>query len=324
LKHERATEEVQERAALYALGSMAQLEAKSFDAHLKEGCPACETLVRHYLKIVEGMGFAVPDAEVPAYLRDLLTSRIERESRPVYQYQGPEDNSPHEPVQEELEEYEDAVEPELYEIPREVAPSFTMPSSSRFRAGILPWVLAVLALAASISFFVLWKNADNRYASSMVNEKQRSAAAAAEAEKLKNAEIEKVRAEAESAARPDEASGKLLEILSDSQLRGATLTSQQEGVSASMTAFSDKDKKRWMVIGRLPEPPAGKSYQLWLISGDRKFNGGILEKLSGGLYFKIAEFPPGAAKGNLGAVTVEPKGGSQQPTVRAMLLGKLS
>ena len=36
MKHERLTEEVQELAALYALGALTQHEARSFEIHLRD------------------------------------------------------------------------------------------------------------------------------------------------------------------------------------------------------------------------------------------------------------------------------------------------
>jgi hypothetical protein len=42
MRHERATEELRELAAFYALGSLTQHEAHSFEIHVQEGCPVCE------------------------------------------------------------------------------------------------------------------------------------------------------------------------------------------------------------------------------------------------------------------------------------------
>jgi hypothetical protein len=42
LSHEKPTEEIRELAALFSLGALSQHEARSFEAHIQEGCQVCE------------------------------------------------------------------------------------------------------------------------------------------------------------------------------------------------------------------------------------------------------------------------------------------
>ena len=65
MRHERATEELRELAALHALGSLTQHEARSFELHIKEGCSACETEFRKFEQAVSGIGLAGSEAAVP-------------------------------------------------------------------------------------------------------------------------------------------------------------------------------------------------------------------------------------------------------------------
>ncbi len=54
-----------------------------------------------------------------------------------------------------------------------------------------------------------------------------------------------------------------------------------------------------------------------------KISGGLLEPSSSGPYFKIVPFPAAGSAVTSVVVTIEPKGGSRQPTVRAFLIGKI-
>ena len=83
MKHGRATEELKEMAALYALGTLTQHEARSFEMHVKEGCPICESECRKFEQTVAKIGIAAEEVPVPDYIRDLLSARIEREVRPA-------------------------------------------------------------------------------------------------------------------------------------------------------------------------------------------------------------------------------------------------
>jgi len=72
---------LQEEAAAYALGGLAQEEHERFRAHLDEGCPACaielraarRTLARMDLELVQGEARREP----PAELKQRLLQRIE-------------------------------------------------------------------------------------------------------------------------------------------------------------------------------------------------------------------------------------------------------
>jgi hypothetical protein len=79
LKHERATEEIRELASLYALGSLTQHEARSFEIHMREGCSVCEREFQRFARTIAEMGFASEEVQAPDYIRDLLLARIERE-----------------------------------------------------------------------------------------------------------------------------------------------------------------------------------------------------------------------------------------------------
>ena len=100
MKHERATEEIRELAALYALGSLTQHEAQSFEIHMQEGCSVCEAEYHRFARTIAGMGFAAEEVAAPDYIRDLLLARIEREGQPAAPTVAPSQDSKTEPQEE--------------------------------------------------------------------------------------------------------------------------------------------------------------------------------------------------------------------------------
>jgi len=70
-----AAHEMTDVAALYALGALSQHEARSFEAHLAEGCDTCQAELESFDQTVRAMAFSAAEAEPPARVRaELLTT----------------------------------------------------------------------------------------------------------------------------------------------------------------------------------------------------------------------------------------------------------
>lgn len=88
--------------------------------------------------------------------------------------------------------------------------------------------------------------------------------------------------------------------------------------------YNSKTKAAYMTIGSLPEPPADKQYQLWGVEIGP--DGGLLPTSMGVFdvetgILKMENMPDNPA---LFAVTLEPKGGSEGPTLEEMyVMGKI-
>lgn len=80
-QHSAAEEEMNERAALYALGALSQHEARAFEEHLAEGCDACATIHRDFEETVATLGFAAPEATPPPRVREQLLACLAEETR---------------------------------------------------------------------------------------------------------------------------------------------------------------------------------------------------------------------------------------------------
>ena len=78
MEHKLATDEIKEQAALYALGSLSQIEARAFENHLADGCEVCQAEVAEFDSVVGVLGLGAPSATPPAHLRELLTGRLRK------------------------------------------------------------------------------------------------------------------------------------------------------------------------------------------------------------------------------------------------------
>ena len=80
MKHTFGTDELRDRAALYALGALSQQEARAFDDHLDEGCEVCRTEVRGFDSVVESLGLGAAEIAPPSAARDKLLAWMAQES----------------------------------------------------------------------------------------------------------------------------------------------------------------------------------------------------------------------------------------------------
>lgn len=86
--------------------------------------------------------------------------------------------------------------------------------------------------------------------------------------------------------------------------------------------FWNHESDAWTFIGHhLPAPKAGRTYQLWLVTADKKISGGTFSPGAGGevLLHMVLGMPRNALKAV--AVTDEPAGGVMQPTGAFVVIG---
>jgi len=76
MKHTAVGDEIGERASLYALGALSQLEARAFEEHLAEGCEACEDELRSFEEVTGVLALAAPAVAPPAGAREKLAERL--------------------------------------------------------------------------------------------------------------------------------------------------------------------------------------------------------------------------------------------------------
>ncbi|MFF2064896.1 anti-sigma factor domain-containing protein [Streptomyces sp. NPDC058200] len=119
--------------------------------------------------------------------------------------------------------------------------------------------------------------------------------------------------EARDAQRQAQASQQRAEALAtvlaapDAKITTGNLT---DGATGTVVVSRDRDKAAFIASG-MPKPPSGKVYQLWYNDGGKMRAAGLMDPVNGSDAVLMAG-PVGAASGM--GITVEPAGGSAQPT----------
>ncbi len=89
-----------------------------------------------------------------------------------------------------------------------------------------------------------------------------------------------------------------------------------EAPQANAKVIWDKNARQWVIyIFDLPTPPSDKDYQLWYVTDTAKISAAVFRPDERGRIVLKLALPPEALSGLAAtAVTLEPKGGSPQPT----------
>lgn len=285
MRHVTITEEYQEFAALYALGALSQHEARAFEDHLRGGCAACEAEVAEFDKVVTALGYGEAPVATPTYLRDILMGRIEREAKTKEGGQSA--------TVVQLSNRRAARQGKA------MAATAAMPAYS-----FVPWAIAASFAIFSIISFVAWRQID------------RSADELREQMTTLRYEVgsntDQLKAKISELSQINEALG---EALSTEGVRVISLAGNQEvAPSASAKVYWNTQQNKWIVSANLPPPEAGKVYQLWFITADAKVNAGRLKPDPEGRAFTVVDVPSNIGQITHAGITLEPEGGSDQPT----------
>jgi anti-sigma-K factor RskA len=98
--------------------------------------------------------------------------------------------------------------------------------------------------------------------------------------------------------------------------------STQGAAEATALMFWDKTNNSWSFYAHhMPQPPAGKTYQIWLLTPNQKISAGTFTPAADSTVEVHATYalPKDALKGV--AVSEEPAGGVPQPTGRIVIVG---
>ncbi len=95
-------------------------------------------------------------------------------------------------------------------------------------------------------------------------------------------------------------------------------TGTEQGVRAQLVTL--EGDRAVLVAEDMPPAPEGKTYQIWVIKGDTPRPSGLFEAEGNSIAAVVEKTVEGA---DAVAVTVEPEGGSKQPTTDPMLVGEV-
>jgi anti-sigma-K factor RskA len=71
-----------ELAAVYAVGALDGDDLVRFEAHLRDGCPECEAVLREATESLASLARSETPMIPPAHVRDALLRRVDASSRP--------------------------------------------------------------------------------------------------------------------------------------------------------------------------------------------------------------------------------------------------
>ncbi|HKQ09363.1 MAG TPA: anti-sigma factor [Blastocatellia bacterium] len=290
MRHDVPTEESQETAALYALGALSQHEARAFEVHLRQGCEICQQELNGFTGVVDALSAGSPAIPPPHYLRDLLNARIEKE------------------VSLTIPTAPDAAQ--VYHFPDKATPTVP-PVAQRSSLGTwLPWAAAAGLLIVFAYTLFSWR----------LEHRQLQAVAGQSTEARQQlAELREQLSDEKARARELE---EINTVLAAPQRTVIAMTGLEAAPSASGSVYWDHQKSRWVVTANLPPVPAGKVYQLWVVTPDAKISAGLIEPDTRGHGFAIVDVPANVSQIQAAAITLEPQGGSPQPTMPIYALGK--
>jgi anti-sigma-K factor RskA len=143
-----------------------------------------------------------------------------------------------------------------------------------------------------------------------------------------DADLVRARAEAaELRARLDEFAGQTdlaLSILTASDMRRIELAGSAAWSDSAARAYWSPTRGLLVVADRLPQPPPGRIYQVWVIGGSTPASAGLLGSRTAGRGMLIAPPPGGTPAGTVTvAITDEPPGGLPAPSGTIRLSGSL-
>ena len=115
-----------------------------------------------------------------------------------------------------------------------------------------------------------------------------------------------------------------LSILTAGDMREIPLTGSDDSAAVAARAYLSPARGLLLVADRLPEPPPGRVYQVWVIEGEQRTSAGLLPREPAGRGMLIVTPPRPDIGGSVTvAVTDEPPGGLPKPSGTIRLAGSI-
>jgi len=110
-----------------------------------------------------------------------------------------------------------------------------------------------------------------------------------------------------------------LEIIKDTNITVVAMRGQPVAPQSATTVYWNKQTKDvYLLVNGLPQPAAGKQYQLWAIVDGVPVDAGMLNMNEANALVKMKNIP----KAQAFAITLENTGGSKTPTMPIYVVGK--
>ena len=334
-------EELEESVPLYAAGALDRIERQALEAHLLSGCTSCHSALKDYQSVAALLPLSLSPVRPPRSLKATILAG--RNLAPL-----PAEAVPNEPARPSLEPGE-----WMNHLFPPVAPA---------RSSSLPWVLGLAALLiVAIGGYFAWNISTERSIdtshmklletsiqekSTMLADVQRVVASqaktidelhtdlqqrtneAAEAKEQlarRETELEEIRVQlsqqggARTVGTPQDELASLLRI---PNVKAVSLTGSEMAKRAvGVLLYDSRTQKLWLYTVNLPESPPGTTYQLWAIN-DKPISIGTFQMDTGETAHLLVKKVLSFTDGKTFAVSLEPSGGSLQPTGPMYLLSR--
>jgi anti-sigma-K factor RskA len=275
-------------ASAYALGALDPDERRSFERHAAE-CDICTAEVHAFSDVVSALATSVPQVAPPFELRERVIAAV----------------------------HESSVMPPVGAA--SVTPVSLRPTSSRItnrksritnlRSGMiwLPYA-ALLAVTVGLGGYSLSLRA--RVADLEVRLADASSRTLLATRAMDDAQ--RVALQTQST----------VDVLTAPDLARIDLAGQPTAPSAQARALWSRQRGMVFTASNLPQLPAGRVYQVWVVTADARISAGLVMPDNSGSTTATFATPPDIAKPVAVAVTLEPAGGVPQPTGAFYLLGR--
>src|SRR5215475_10191725 len=265
---------VKEIAPMYVIGALDEKMAQKVEASLRSATAEQRRVVARWRDVAALLPQALPLQTPPDYLKERLLDRIAEETR-----QTPIEIAVEESTLKEIAERDE----------KKVLP-FVQPRRAESRAA--RWLLiAATALLAFTSAYLFTQSAKLARERDTLSHERNSL----------TEELAAWRRQVDDIVSPRT---RVIAMVGD------------ETPQANAKVLWDTKAQQWGIyIFDLPAPPTDKDYQLWYVTAKEKINAKVFSTDEQGRAFFKLTLPPEALAGLAAtAVTLEPKGGSPQPT----------
>jgi anti-sigma-K factor RskA len=277
-------QDLHDLAPLYMAGALTRAERDTFEAHLAT-CASCQYDVAALRPVGEALAHAVPSVEPPADLRRRVIDSVKSETATG----GP------------------ARAAFGHTSASASAPAPTASSTS--------WLWGLAAAASLLIAIVIGGYAIQlRGRVAALESRLVDALARVDASERLVADARKVAADAQIS----------LVVLTAPDMTRVELAGQAAAPSATARAFWSRSRGLVFTASDLPPLPAGRTYQLWVVTAPAPVSAGLMKPDLNGAVSAIFTSPPNTARPTAMAVTIEPDGGVPAPTGAMYLVGAIA
>lgn len=163
--------------------------------------------------------------------------------------------------------------------------------------GIAATVLLLISAGLNIYFYRNWQTSENRYQTALATQNRYAQETQRVQQRLQTTAAE-------------------LDIITQSQTQKLNLKGTEKSPSSSVIVYWNAATKDVFVkVAALPAPPAGRQYQLWALENGKPVDAGLLTVPTGAAGLQKMKT---IANAQAFAITLEPQGGSQNPTLEQL------